>query len=181
MLFRSSRRTLFTGAVARGDFDGDQWGLRARLGRTFDYQGVDLTPYAALQYAHTNIDGYTETGAGLASLTVGDEDYDFMQSALGLSVSKRFETTNGVSIVPEVHAAWLHEFADEQQANTSSFVAGGASFSTRGLDPANDSANIGASLSILATERIDVRAAYDFEVKSDYDSHAGQLVLRYRF
>jgi len=145
------------------------------------YQGVDLTPYLGLAYSNLDLDGFTETGAGAANLTVTDQDFDFVQSTLGLSVSKRFETANGVSYVPEAHVAWLHEFADDNQANTSTFAAGGPAFSTQGLDPADDSANIGASLAIYASDQLDVRAAYDFEINEDYDSHTGQLVIRYRF
>ncbi len=85
-------------------------------------------------------------------------------------------------MIPEAHVAWLHEFMDEKQANTSTFAAaGGPSFATSGLDPSDDSLNVGASVAIYASDTIDVRAAYDFEYRNDYDSHTGQLVFRYNF
>jgi len=177
-----SRRIDFFGGTANADFDGDQWGVRGRVGYMHSYQGVDLTPYLGLAYSNLDLDGFTETGTSATLTTNTDQDFDFVQSTLGFSVSKRFETAQGVSYVPEAHVAWLHEFADDNQANTSTFVAtGGTAFSTQGLDPADDSANIGASLSIYASDQLDVRAAYDFEINEDYDSHTGQLVIRYRF
>ena len=141
----------------------------------------DLTPYASLHYVRLDTDGYTESGAGAANLVVSDEDTDFLQSTLGVSISKEMETNSGTRFVPEVHVAWLHEFFDENQINTSTFTGGGGSFTTAGFDPANDSINAGASVAIYQTESLDIRAAYDFEGKSDYDSHSGQLVLRYNF
>jgi len=36
-------------------------------------------------------------------------------------------------------------------------------------------------VAIYSSENLDIRAAYDFEGKSDYDSHSGQLTLRYTF
>ena len=116
-------------------------------------------------------------------MIVNDEDYEFLQSTLGLSVSKHFKT-NGVSYIPEAHVAWLHEFEDEEQANTSTFTGGGGSFATRGLNPADDGLNAGASMAI-ASDTIELRAAYDYEVRAfddnDYDSHTVQLVFRYNF
>jgi len=77
--------------------------------------------------------------------------------------------------------AWLHEYLDEGQVNTSTFTGGGGSFTTRGFDPANDSLNVGASLAIYSENNIAVKASYDFEVKDDYDSHSGLLAFRYNF
>ena len=104
-----------------------------------------------------------------------------MQSTLGVSISKEMESNNGTKYIPEVHVAWLHEYLDEQQVNTSTFTGGGGSFTTNGFDPANDSVNVGASLSVYNDNNIDVRAAYDYEAKDDFDSHSGQLTLRYTF
>jgi len=179
-----SRRSISVNAISRtatGDFDGDQVGVRVRLGRTWAYQGVDVKPYVALNYVNLDVDGYTETGAGTANLTINDQDFDFLQSTLGVSVSKQYKSEKGYKFVPEVHIAYLHEFLDEAQANISTFATGGPSFSTQGLDPEDDSLNVGASVDIYNTGSLDVRASYDYEVRDDYDSHTGQLTFRYSF
>ena len=88
---------------------------------------------------------------------------------------------NNLKMVPEVHIALFLEHLDEEQANTSTFTGGGASFTTRGFEPANAGINLGTSLAIYSENNIDVRAAYDFDVKNDYDAHSGFLVMRYTF
>lgn len=178
-----SRRSISVNAISRtatGDFDGDQVGVRGRLGRTWAYQGVNVSPYVILSYINIDIDGYTETGAGTANLTVADQDLDVLQSTLGVSVSKQYKNKSS-TFVPSVHVAWLHEYLDEEQANTSTFATGGPSFSTRGLDPSDNSLNVGASVDVYNKGSLDVRISYDYEVRDDYDSHAGQLTFRYSF
>ena len=141
----------------------------------------EFTPYASLHYSYLDTDGYTETGAGATNLTVGGEGTDVLQSALGVSISKEMIDADGNSYVPEAHISWLHEYLDEEQTNTSTFAGGGASFTTKGFDPASDSINAGASLGIFSVDNIDVRASYDYEGKSDYNSHSGMVILRYKF
>ena len=167
--------------IATADFDGDQIGVRARLGRTWAYEGVDVSPYVALSYVHLDIDGYTEIGAGAANLTVNDQDFDALESTLGVSVSKQYKTENGNTYVPAVHVAWKHEYLDEGQANTSTFASGAPSFSTRGLDPDDDTLNLGVSVDMYNSESVDVRASYEYQVRDDYDSHTGYLTFRYNF
>lgn len=177
------RRTIpLVGRVANADYDANQFGVKATLGREYSFNAdTYLTPYAGLYYVYLDVDDYTETGAGAANLTVDNEENQALQSTLGVSLRREVETATGLKMVPEAHVAWLHEFLDEEQINTSTFTGGGGSFTTRGFDPANDSFNIGASLAIYSENNIDVKASYDFEVKEDYDSHFGLLVFRYNF
>ena len=177
-------RNVVVGTVnrtARGDFSSDQTSLTGRLGRNYYYNDLTVTPYASLLYVNLDTDGYTETGAGAANLVVGSETTELLQSTFGVSISKEMRTAAGARFIPEAHIAWLHEYFDETQANTSTFTGGGAAFNTAGFDPANDSLNIGGSVAVFKENNIDVRAAYDFEIKDDYSSHSGQLVLRYTF
>jgi outer membrane autotransporter protein len=179
-----SSRNVVVGSVNRtalADYDADQYGIKGTVGRTLHYQNLDLLPYVSLNYVRLNTDGYTETGAGAANLIVNPETTNFLQSTVGVSVSQEIKTGNGARFIPEAHIAWLHEYLDEGQINTSTFTGGGGSFTTNGFDPANDSLNVGASVDFYATESLDIRAAYDFEVKDDYKSHSGQLILRYTF
>lgn len=130
-----------------------------------------LTPY---------IDGHTETGAGASNLRVQGENSNSLQSNLDMSVWGRIETNSG-SIVPGIHAGWLHDYEADAQTNTATFTGGGASFKTTGFKPADDSLNPGATLSIFSGENFAVKVSYDFEKMSDYDSHSGVLSLRFVF
>ena len=70
----------------------------------------------------------------------------FLQSTVGVSISKEMKTRNGTRFIPEAHVAWLHEYLNEGQVNTSTFTGAGGSFTTKGFDPASDSLNVGASV-----------------------------------
>ena len=179
------RRHITVGAVNRiatADYDGEQVAVKGTVGRDYPLSDATyLTPYVGLHYVHLDVDGYTETGAGAANLTVEDESSEALQSTLGVSFRKQMKTADGLDVVPELHLAWLHEFLDEEQTNTSTFTGGGASFATRGFDPANDSLNVGASLSVYSGNNVDVRATYDFEIKDDFKGHSGMLVARFNF
>src|SRR5690606_2427761 len=61
------------GINARGDFDAHQWTAEASVGRDYAYDSMILTPSLLAHYTHYSADGYTETGAGNASLIV-DQD-----------------------------------------------------------------------------------------------------------
>lgn len=179
-----STRHVTVGAVnrtARGDFDGNQFSVKAKLGRNYVMQNtMTVRPYLGLTYSHLELDGYTETGAGTANLTVRAEDYDTVSAQLGASVSWTRES-KGVRYVPELHAAVTHELGDVRQVNTASFAAGGAAFTTEGADPARTGLNLGASLGIFSKDNLDIRASYDFDYKSDYQAHAGSVVARFTF
>ena len=51
-------------AMSSGDADGTSWGARALVGWTFGdvLDGTALTPYVSYSYAHSQYDGWTETG-----------------------------------------------------------------------------------------------------------------------
>jgi len=177
-------RNVVVGAVNRtavADYDADQYGIKGTVGRTLQYRNLELSPYVSLLYVRLDTDGYTETGAGAANLIVNAETTNVLQSTVGVSISKEMATRKGTRFIPEAHIAWLHEFLNEGQVNTSTFTGGGGSFTTEGFDPADNSLNIGASVDIYKTEHLDFRAAYDFEVKEDFTGHSGQLILRYTF
>ncbi len=168
--------------MANADYDSDQIALKGKLGRTFNYNPrVFLTPYAELHYINLDMDGYTESGAGTANLRVGSERVEALESSLGLSVHMQLETARGTKVIPEGHIAWRHEFLNDEHSATSTFTGGGAAFSTSGLDPSDDSLNIGASLAIYGDNNVDIKVAYDYETKSEYDGHSGMVIARYSF
>ncbi len=177
-------RHVLVGAVKRiasSDYDSGLFSARVNMGYDLGLSSAFfLTPYAGLYYNSLDIDGYTETGAGASNLRVQGENSNSLQSNLGMSVWGRIETTSG-SVVPEIHAGWLHDYDTDAQTNTATFTGGGASFKTTGFKPADDSLNLGAALSIYSGDNFAVKASYDFEKKSDYDSHSGVLSLRFVF
>jgi outer membrane autotransporter protein len=112
---------------------------------------------------------------------VGDQDYDFLQSNLGVKIERPWWTDRDGRWVPEVHFKWLYDFIGDDAATTSTFTGGGASFSTRGAEPAQHSFNVGAGLTFYSNGNFSVSGTYDLELKEDYIGHTGQGVFRVKF
>ena len=179
-----STRFISVGPLSRtaiANFDGDQVILQGTYGLNYAYDdGIYINPFAGFLYANLDLDGYSESGAGVLDLTVDAQSYENLESNVGVSVFKETEM-NGARFVPEIHASWRHEFLDEIQISNSTYAGGGVSFITEGFDPANDTLNVGVSATMQLNDNIDMKFSYDFETKSNYNSHSGLFNIRYNF
>lgn len=166
--------------TARGSYAGRQYSGYLEGGYGFRPGAVVITPLLSLQVVRLQLDGYTETGAGDANLSVAGQNYHFVQTGLGAKLAWPLQEA-GVRITPELHAKWLHDFAGDRQQTTSQFTGGGASFTTQGPEPVRSSLNLGAKLTLMTQENLTLSLGYDFEGKRDYAGHTGSLQIRYAF
>lgn len=172
-----------SGLTANGDFDADQFVIQAEMGRDYQYgENTTLTPNVLANYTFYSADDYTETGAGGANLAVNNEDLSVFELGLGLDASWLFENVDGSYVEPEIRVGARYDLIGDEVETTSSFTgAPGTSFKTQGFDPAQATFNIGAGVKYYSTDNWELTANYDFEVKQDYDSHAGFLRAAYKF
>lgn len=103
-----------------------------------------------------------------------------VQTGLGVKVAYPILKKN-VRITPEFHAKWLYDFAGDAEQITSSLTGGGASFVTKGVDPARSSGSMGAKLTTMTPTSWSVSLNYDFETKPDFYGHHGWISMRYEF
>jgi len=183
-----SRQILFPGVdrEANADFSGYSYSGFARAGFQLFAGGVRITPFASIEAMRVHVRGYRETGAGDVSLNVQARKYDFVESALGVELARQFDFASG-SIVPEVHARWLHKLSNPELSQTASFAAAGSpSFTTPGFSNADDSYNLGGALTLLSggsdRQTWSLGAGYDYYGTGDgYSAHQGTLKLTGRF
>jgi len=64
---------------------------------------------------------------------------------------------------------------------TSTLAGGGAAFGTRGAEPDEFIYRGGFALAVTPQERISVEFEYEFEGRSDYQSHGGSMNSRWQF
>ena len=180
--YDASRHIVFGGInrTAKSNYGGHQYSGYIEGGYAFKIKGIVLTPLMSLQMMHLNLEDYTETEAGALNLKVERQSYNLFQTGLGVKVAYPILKKN-VSITPELHSKWLYDFAGDAQQITSSFAGGGASFVTKGADPAHSSGSIGAKLTIMTPSNWSVSLNYDFETKPDFYGHHGWISLRYEF
>jgi outer membrane autotransporter protein len=166
--------------VAKGDYSGQQYSGYLEGGYALKGNGAVLTPLVSLQYQRLHLNGYTETDAGALNLTVEGQNYSLFQGGLGAKLAYPILTGNG-QFIPEVHARWLYDFIGDRQETTAQLAGGGASFASRGLDPAQSSYHAGAKLTWMAKDNVTVSLSYDFGMRDDFYSHSGLLHVRYAF
>lgn len=182
--YDATRVVNFTGAtpqVAKASFAGQQYGAKAEFGYPLSVGPAVVTPLASLAYNRLNQDGYTETGAAGANLTVGSSATDSVRSGLGGKVSTTIAQAGEWNIKPNARAVWLHEFNGSAPDQTSTFVAGGSSFTTSGIKVAQEHFNLGVGLDVASVRNTTVSAKYDADLSDRYVSHTGSLQVRTEF
>ena len=176
-------RNIAVGTITRtanADYNGQQYSVLVDGGYTFRVKSFRITPVASLQYLRLHLKGYTETNANALDLVVNRQNYNMLESGLGMKFERPFDA-GGATIIPEVHAKWLYDIIDDNQETTSTFSGGGGSFATQGFNPARNALDVGAKLTLATLWSWSLETNYDFEYKEDFTSHTGWADIRYRF
>lgn len=165
-----------------GDFDSSVYVAAAELGHDYTVDhNVVVTPKLTLDYAHYDADGYTETGAGGASLSVGDTELDILELGLAVDVATTHSYADGSYIKPKLSLGVRHDVIGDEVETTNQFVGGGSAFKVEGFDPAQTTFDVGLGLSYFTTDNWELTGQYGYEFKEDYDSHTGSLKAAYKF
>lgn len=140
-----------------------------------------VTPFASLAYNHLKQDGYSETGAPGAALSVNGSSGNSVRSGLGAKAAADFAAADGWTVTPNARAVWLHEFSGDAPDLTSRYVAGGSAFTTAGAESARDHAVLGVGLDLASTGGAVISAKYDADLSDEFVGHSGLLQVRARF
>jgi outer membrane autotransporter protein len=169
------RHIVFPGVnrKAVAEYSGQDYTAFASTGFHLPIQKFTITPLASLQYSRVHIDGYKEKGAGDIDLKAESQDYDFLESGLGVKVERYFRSDNGgTSFVPEGHFNWFHELLNPDLEQTAKFTAAGSpSLTTSGPETADNLFNVGGGLSLLSCSCS--ATTWSLEAVYDYDWNNG--------
>jgi uncharacterized protein with beta-barrel porin domain len=185
--YDGSRSIAFPGIdrVANADFSGQQYTALLAAGKHFAFDQITITPLASLQLSHISVGSYQETGAGDANLRVNGQNYDFVQSGLGVK-AERLIQSGGRTFAPEIHAKWTHDFKATTMHEDVAFTGGGAMFSADGIKQDRDLFTVGAGVSLLACnctrESWTVDALYDYKWnQNNYAANQISIIARLKF
>jgi len=166
--YSNTRVIPVVGANANSNPDGNQYTAALDAGQDLHLGDAwTITPQGGLTYTHLDIDGFTETGAAPADLSVQAQHDDSLRSRLGASLS--YSTYAGrLTLLPTFTALWQHEFMDENAPITSSFndFSSGA-FTIHSVSQGRDSALIGVGL----TAQLDNSMAIFIEANADLNGN----------
>ncbi len=170
--FRQTRAIPFAGAAARANYDGQVYHAKLGVGHEFQLDAVTLTPMVGLQYARSVSTSYTETGAGALNLRVLGRSVDALTHDIGARVSTEFQTPHG-PVTPELKLAWTHDYINGA-IPTSGLLAGtGFATTTQRISANGARVNLAATLAHLSG--VQVRLAYEGDLRSNFQGHTGLL------
>jgi outer membrane autotransporter protein len=182
--YTSDRKIIYTGfnRTAHSDTYGNQYSVNNEAGYDFKVNHFKIGPTLGVEYVQLTVDGFTETGAGSAGLTVRDQKADSLRSRLGAKANRPF-SIRSVALTSEVRAAWQHEYLDDSRDITASFNDPSAgAFAVHTTGPQRDSALLGAGLTAQVTKTINLFLNYDAQVgQKDFIAQAIQGGGRLRF
>ncbi|NOR81493.1 MAG: autotransporter domain-containing protein [Methyloprofundus sp.] len=108
--------------VAKADADGEQYSAGLGFGYNYNYNAFNINPYFRLDYYHGTIDSYTETGAYGLNLAVDEQNFDSLQTLLGVQLAYAFSHSYGV-FIPQFNVGWHHEILNDSRAINARYVA----------------------------------------------------------
>lgn len=182
--WKRMRRAATIGDVRRilaAGWEEDSFFAALRTGVDFHYEGLELTPYASLAYAHQHRPEITEDGGGALSQVVEAKNYDSLATTVGAEMAYTIALNESVTLTPRIEAAWRHEFLDSDRDMTARFVFDGGPFTVSGDHPARDEALLGAGLELSFNKRVSVFADYQGSFSGDGSEHAVWGGLQVRF
>jgi len=170
------------GLAPQADFHAWQYGAKAEVGYGFENCIFYIIPNASLYYARLALTEYVENGVGNANQQVNSQDYNILQSSVGVKVQTDMAHGNTM-IQPEMHLQVFYNIINDNMQITSQFTGAGPNFVTRGATQPKGSFNLGASITAFDNEQTGVVATfrYDYLAQNNYHSHSGSFNIRYEW
>ncbi len=133
-------------------------------GYEFKENAWKFGPVASLQYAHLDINSFTEQGP--SALNLNNQNDDSLRSQLGAEARYAVHC-GGCNLTPHISATWQHEFLDNSNGITSQLNGSGAgSFTVQSTSTERDSAFIDLG--------VDSKVADNVTIFTDYETQVGQ-------
>jgi outer membrane autotransporter protein len=149
---------------------GNSFSVFMEGGYAVPVQQWSVQPFASLLYTHLDEGGIQETGADVLNMQIDARQTNSVVSELGLRVARPIKTSKGI-LIPEVKAAWQHDFAVDKRTMPITFASVPIGFSIDGPKLVQDSATVSAALSFTSKGGITTTLKYDGEFRSGYTSH----------
>lgn len=171
------RHISLTGDTARSNFDSWSAHVGVGVGRTYALsEKTSFTPSVRADYTYLDSESYRERGS-IASLRVGSNNLD----ELILSADGKFShaVADNTKLVANLGVGY--DVLNDRDSISSAFVGGGASFTTKGIDPSPWLVRGGLGLVMTTDAKLEISARYDIEVRDNFDNQTGSVKLRVPF
>ena len=175
------RRHINIGMVnynANSSFDSLNYHIGAGLNHDIKISDTTVfTPSFRADYTRVAADSYTETGAGPFNLNVASQTVSELIFAVDGKLSHALNS-NAI-VTGNLGLGW--DAIGDDAAITSSFVDGGSSFVTSGIDPSRLMLRGGLGMVYSMTNKVDIVARYDLDAREDFTNQTGSIKLEMKF
>jgi outer membrane autotransporter protein len=180
--YSSSRIISSINSVSKAKFSGITYIAKAEGGvvKKLGNSNFDIVPKLTLTLARSNVDSYTEEGAGNASLNVSSTRANFAEGKLGFDLGYDGKIKD-IKIRPEINLAYGYDFVGARPEATSNFVGQTASFTTRNTNVDKSSYRVGTSMGVYNSDQLKFMLNYTYEYRESRVSNTGSLQARYNF
>jgi outer membrane autotransporter protein len=168
--------------VANASYNGAEISGYLEGGHRLSLKGFEVTPLVFVLAMKSSADGFTETDAGSANLTVDGNETESLQSGVGLKVSRQYEVRRDFFLTPEIGTRWFHEFGDTRAILNAHFAdtpSGSYVVTSDTVD--RDSAVISFNLQAKRDDRLRFFLGYDLGLRRDQTSHGVTGWVRYKW
>jgi outer membrane autotransporter protein len=124
--WQDTRRELILGGQTAGvsSFSNGRYDVvYSESGYRFNLGNWKLTPYADLEYANVERDGFDEQGGDGFGLMSGTQTIQRWQGGLGMRGSRQWNMANGTSLSLQARLLWQDAFAMHGVSPNASFTA----------------------------------------------------------
>ena len=172
----NARRSTFDETIS-GEFDVNEFSAKVVGGIKTDFSGIEVTPFASLQYASVDQDDYQEAG-GL-NLNIEADSVSYLEGGVGVKFAAPSDF-GSYKLLPQLSVGYYYDFAGDERTLGASF-AGSNNFNLIGADPSQSSFEVDASVALLSERGTTISLGYDGEFRSGFDSHVATIRARFRF
>ncbi len=170
----------FLGVNASSEFESDEITGYVEGAYGFNtWSNTVFEPAVSLRLTNLDLNGYVETGAGAANLTIADRSLTSIESSLGARIRKPFDMQGDVKVLPELRTFFNYEFDETDRVVDASLV--GSGFTVLGAEAPRATATIGGGLGVLFAEKAKFFVNYDAELAQRLTEHTIAGSFRWGF
>ncbi|MBW8640301.1 autotransporter outer membrane beta-barrel domain-containing protein [Hoeflea sp. WL0058] len=142
-----------------------------------------LKPRVDIGFDHVNMNGFTESGAGGASLTINDNAQTYYSIQPSIEIGGEIAAANGVLFRPSVSVGLTQFLGDAAPSTTASFsdTPSGIAPFTIGSEFDKTYFDVTAGFEVLATDRLALSAEGFGQFSDSITSYGGAAKLAVRF
>ncbi len=168
----------------RGQFSSQVLETRLELGRRHAIGTGEISSFVAVDVAGLRSSRFNETaiaGPGLLALAVADQNAVSTVSEIGLRYKGRIVFGSGMTFIPLIAAAWLHEFTPQRNEAAQFVNLPGSAFLVQGAQAAADSARVKAGGELGLTPQTALFATFNGQFSQATRLYGGSGGMKWRW